>query len=504
MEISYNKIYYKGFRPSEKSLLVAIPMYVNHVQTVSFNSGLDFLERLVLRFKRRPGMTSDKIALYIGLPEKLINTVSLRLVKNNYLTEHGGITPIGQKALRNAEGTIVDNSAQKLIGHVFQYVDKDQFYPFYVTDAELAEYDSSTSKIIFQRKDESLLYVEPIFLNVKEADALEPTPPSDITIARLISNATSKYGESEESEDQISEIAGQLSIKLVPTPAPSFAWICTYIYLPELEDGVYSTQWKVKNPFGQGDSDELETYIRAKYMKQLGRKIQDAFADAETLGNIRRQEAAQMYQDLKDEMIDTLFGESYSLLETNIKVNTAHVIDSVIHMRGPETYDYASSVIIGMQKTIEDILINDRNRKEYEFLTEDIDSIDREERRRKVPKIFDQNFNKWTNYRRIDQTYYTKLRNASHSAQNPVSMLSYLAAFIMVWGKDRYHELYDIFYDRIEFIIELAQLRNREGHGGTFQGMSMEDKMAEAEKCLVTYVKVINEYIEYIKDQNNG
>ena len=56
--------------------MVSIPLYMYRVETNEFEHGLNFFQKVVLKFKAKPNIKSETIAQLTGLDEKLIAMVS--------------------------------------------------------------------------------------------------------------------------------------------------------------------------------------------------------------------------------------------------------------------------------------------------------------------------------------------------------------------------------------------------------------------------------------------
>ena len=120
-------------RPSNKSVIVGIPMLVYRIQTNSFRSGLNFFEKAVLKFKSKPGFPNDQIAQYLGIDSKLIDVIQASLVSEKLIGSDGLLTEKGKAQRMLLDGLIVDESKKK-IGYVFRYLDEDKYFPYYVQE----------------------------------------------------------------------------------------------------------------------------------------------------------------------------------------------------------------------------------------------------------------------------------------------------------------------------------------------------------------------------------
>ena len=63
MAIESNKTIFMGMsKPSDKCLLVSIPMSMYRIQTNKFTSGLNYFQKAVLKLKYMPQISNAKIA----------------------------------------------------------------------------------------------------------------------------------------------------------------------------------------------------------------------------------------------------------------------------------------------------------------------------------------------------------------------------------------------------------------------------------------------------------
>lgn len=87
MAIESNKTIFMGMaKPSDKCLLVSIPMSMYRIQTNKFTSGLNYFQKAVLKLKYMPQISNAKIAELLHLDEHLINLiVSQQKVRDFYL-----------------------------------------------------------------------------------------------------------------------------------------------------------------------------------------------------------------------------------------------------------------------------------------------------------------------------------------------------------------------------------------------------------------------------------
>ena len=79
--------------------MVCIPFYMYRIETNEFEHGLNFFQKIVLKFKARPGIKDEAIAEYTGLDSKLIGIVTGELQAKQLINEHGSLSVKGKEKL---------------------------------------------------------------------------------------------------------------------------------------------------------------------------------------------------------------------------------------------------------------------------------------------------------------------------------------------------------------------------------------------------------------------
>ena len=131
MAQEYSRIIYNVRSPGPKAFPISIPMYMYRIKTKKFRYGLDFFQKAVLRFRAKPGIENYQIGACLGLDESLIAEIQGVLSSSGYLTADGLLTPQGVDMLNNLDTLIIDKEHDE-IGYVFQFVDRDDYLPYYV------------------------------------------------------------------------------------------------------------------------------------------------------------------------------------------------------------------------------------------------------------------------------------------------------------------------------------------------------------------------------------
>lgn len=486
MEFLSSKILCSQTKPNEKSLLVGIPMYMYRVQSYGFTSELNFIQHIVLKFKRQPGTSMLDINRMTGLDVRLLQRVENELIRKHLLTEFGGITPLGIEQLDNKNAVIIDDANQQ-IGYVFQYATQSNYYPYYIPRInEVESLDDEDKLIAIDIENESA--VENLFkLNLNNS-LIQGNMPSDVEVCHLIEN-TKRHTEDVEDSEELESLSKLLSIRFVPNASPIPVIVCAYIYLPLVneDEGIYSSEWKVTNPFGEGDSEELEIYLKHLKNSSLKRKIENEFRDAETDMNRKFADVNNMLEDAVSEEIKTHFSLDFQKLTDDMQDYVKSTIRCYVCSQHNSHFNYINPLYIEMQKSVENILAEDYhkrasvyNRMEQYFYK---DSADVKCKR---------SLNRW-NRQLYNQAH--KLFRAAKGAKERTSMLSSFASMILTYDYDSTARIFDVFRNHIQFIINLRFLRNDSGHAGRndVNVLSADDK--DTSKLYQSYIQIVKSYI---------
>ena len=184
MEFLSNKIICSQTKPTEKSFLIGIPMYMYRVQSQGFTSELNFFQEIVLKFKRQPDTSCSAISDMTGLDIKLLERVEGELIRKNLLSEYGSITQYGIELLDNKSHIIIDKETQRM-GYVFQYLTQTNYYPYYIPtirEAELIDEEGSLIAIDLENSNS----VENLYKINLQQQQIRGNAPSDIEVCHLI------------------------------------------------------------------------------------------------------------------------------------------------------------------------------------------------------------------------------------------------------------------------------------------------------------------------------
>lgn len=487
MEFLSNKIICSQVKPNEKSFLLGIPMYMYRVQSHSFVNELNFFQDLVLRLKRQPGTSDVDIQRMTGLDTRLVQRITKELITMHLLTDFGGITQQGTNLLDDKDTFIISNDSQQ-VGYVFQYATQSGFFPYYVPQIVEAESpDEDYSRIYINAEDDSL--VERLYKLSMNRYIVDGHAPNDIEVCHLIENT--RHNQSDVSEgSSVDDISRRLSIKYIPNNDPVPVWVCVYVYLPLLsvENNIYSTDWKVTNPFGSGDCEELELYLKHLDNDGLKKQIMNQFKDADTDMSRKYEEVNNMLETETDTEINYMFGDSLSRLSDQMRVRVRETVSCYIRLQHNDTFDYEGTFYIRMQKAIEEILAEDQSSR--------FDSYYRLDSSQMTPDTLRSQFsfllNQWQHRQRFSNIKV--LQNAAKGAIQRDSMLRSFAALVLTRSYDTTSRIYTVFQSHVQFLINLRYLRNENGHGGqTYHVLSVEER--DSEKLYNSFIQIIKTYI---------
>lgn len=500
MAIEYSNIYFqiKG-RPSPKCMMVAIPLYMYRIETNEFEHGLNFFQKLVLKFKAKPGMKEETISEYTGLDPKLIRIVSSELHYKGLVNEHGSLNERGKEKLWEVEGLVV-NSGKRKMGYAFKLINQDKLYPYYINQVFPADLIEDTKgqhpKIVTGTKGDGEDYTDlPFFLDEAFKSMENVSRPSEREVFQLIQNTNRKGIQYEEDETKIEKLSGQLSIRFL-NDQPEIVWACTYVYLPHKEDDTYEPDWRILDPFGFGDNVALKFYINNPANKNLVDSIQRRFADAKTLGGKILSDYQDQLNKLIEERLLSDFSLGFNSLDKNLQMYLEAVIKNLILI---ENYNYneldaSVSFSLNLQNALENILKQDKEKRKifYDFVYANLDN-DINKKRNGLISIYRQRLFS------SDITVPQSLLNVSKgSLSRSTSLLAYLVSFILTYNYDNKSILFKILKDRIELFIEVAQLRNEKGHGQISSEKALKSLSKEEVHKFYDFIKLfLNDYMQH-------
>lgn len=469
MAIESDKTIFMGMaKPSDKSLLVSIPMYMYRIQTNRFTSGLNFFQKAVLKLKYMPQISNAEIAALLHLDEHLINLITDQLVDKELLLSMGQLTPEGEKLRNNADDFIVDDSKRQ-IGYIFTYDDGNELFPYYQKEVRFAEVSNG---VLVYSTDKGTKSVE-LPENVIEGANPLGSAPTEEDILQVIKNSSYKVMEGESDVDDITQQMFQ--IKYIPDNKPIPVTVCTYIYLPQKDgDEGYDDDWLVLDPFGSGNNYELKLYLEQEKRnnKRFKTLLFNTFKDVVTENNIKFDESIKWFDEQVQERISVIFDiDKYSKMDANIQQAIHDVVASYMRM---ERNDFKSIshaqkqlFFMNMQSAIESILIQDQTDREdiYVDLNNNYGEFaSQEDRKDCLRAVYRKRVLSDTNY---VPGVLLKKKTGSWKGR---SLLDYLMKFIMSLSCEPDIEgckIIQVFKNRIDTIVGIAEKRNHVGHGTT-------------------------------------
>lgn len=496
MEIEYNNIYHHiKRRPSKKYLMVSIPLYMYRVETNEFEHGLNFFQKVVLKFKAKPNIKSETIAQLTGLDDKLIAMVSAELQGKGLLSKHGSLSDKGREKLNEVEGLVV-NSGKRRISYVFKYLNQDKLYPYFiqkVDPADILEDNGQHPKIVTGTKGDGEDYTElPFFIDDLIVKKQTFNKPTEREVLQLIQNSNRKSEQKQEDEEKNNKLSKQLSIRFLKDQ-PDIVWVCTYIYLKENEEGYFDPEWKIADPFGFGDSISLKYYISKLGNENLNKSIIGRFSDAKTLEGKTLTDFYEIINKRIEEKLLSDFSIGTKTLDINLQTYIESVIKNIIllEQQNYNDLDASLSFSLNIQNALENIFKQDREQRIsiYERVYSEIDA-DFDKKKRSLIGIYRQRL--FSSNTLVPQPIINVCKG---SLTRGTSLLSYVASFILTYNYDNKSILFKLLNNRIDQIIEIAQLRNEKGHGQTASEKELRPfSKSEVLKHYDFFKSLINDY----------
>ncbi len=488
-------------KPGEKSLLVAIPMQMFRVQTKKFKSGLNYFQKAVLKLKYLPNISNQRIASLLNLDEYLINKIVDELISDGLMTSSGVVTPRGAELRNDSEQFIIDDQNTQ-VGYVFAYNNGKEYYPYYQKEIQYASVEEVG--MTFSSVD-GTKFTDQIPLDILTKTSCAVTAPSENTVLNLLKNT---YHQSLDGFDDVEDLSrNQLKIDFLPSNQAENVLVCTYIYLPKVEnEDYYSDDWKVLAPFGNGDSYELKLFLEEEkvFNKDFARVLASTFTDVVTENNRRFDEAEAWLNSQVAERINLLFGtENFELLDTNVKKSINSVVKAYFRMERKQFVsindEFTQPFFINLQRAIETILLQDQ--KDREDVFEDLDNnygdyAIKEDRQQCLKLVFKKRILSET--QNVPSVLY-KYKTKSWTGK---SLLDYLMKFIMSLSVEPDLDgckVIKVFKNRIDTIVDIAQSRNLMGHGTVNNINDSSFDRDDIQNKFQFIVEMINDYIDIQK-----
>lgn len=480
--------------PSKKAFLVAIPMDMYRIKTQDFVGGLDFFQHTVLRFKARPDITDKEIAECTGFDENLIALVKESMIPEQ-LSDSGVITEEGNAVLKDPHRLLAKPSSRTgRLGYVFKLPSDNAILNNYVEEIDPVDNKGE--------KDGILQVVEPNAQgNNKSLSALciiptkkSTTPPSEIEILRTIDNTYCKEHGGEE-DDRIDYRNQELAIQFVPNVSPTKVIVCTYVYLPEINDSTFASDWEVMDPFNSDTSSpQLKFYLESLNDKAFVAALSEHFSEAPTVeklsfGELRRQLEEQVQID-----IDALWGSAFERLDKNLQFYIKVVMQKKREMGycHYNSREHSQSFIANIQTALECILKAERSvHKDIYLNNRDLfeDVLTRYKLRETLKDI------KVVN-KSILNKLFNQLSKLVQNSKDPVSLYQYLPEFVLSYQNDKTNPLFVAIGSNLEMIIEIANIRNEHDHGQTYdEGALKALSQEDSDKYYQLLTDIITSYI---------
>jgi hypothetical protein len=483
-------------------------MYRYRIETNEFSYGLNFFQKAILKLKARPGTKDETIVQLLGLDARLIDLITSELQRSELINEYGALSDKGREKLWEVDGLVVDANRKK-IGYVFKYVNQDKLYQYYVDKCEKpnlsVEKEHKMPKIVTGTKDDGEDWVEPPYsLDEIFCNKITVASPDESEILDVISHSSRKPN-SRDANKPSEKLRKQLSIRFIPDgkPEPEEVWVCTWIYLKEREDGTFEPDWRVLDPFGFEDNFAMKFYLSNKENKKLLEQIDKKFADAETIGKKKISDYQEQMDTTVEAKLLSDFAANFAQLDTNLQQYVQAVLRNYILLKNQSYSNMDSCMLftLNLQNVLENILKQDGEKRkdiyqrmlaEFEPDRQNTDTNNMKKRKAVIGI--------WKLKVLSNETFVPKklLNTTNACLTRSNSLLQYLTLFILTYNFDNKSSLFKVLNNKIDTIIEIAQLRNEKGHGQTSNEncLSVLPK-ADVEKYYLFLKGLINEHLKY-------
>lgn len=502
MATESNRIIFNVLKaPSPKSILVSFPMNMFRIKTCQFEYGLDFFQRAVLLLKAHPNVTDEMIATSLGMELELVDRIVRELRYNNLIDSNGFLTQLGRDKRKDIDGLVV-NPEKEQVGYVLQFVDRDGYYPYYITNlGEEPNLDDKNRIIVGTKADGTDRSKDPIDLSFVRKDKRVLPYPNERVLLDLIQKTSRK--EDLFGNKSLKEIRDTLSISyLQDTPDPIPVTVCSYIYLPKRdEDDLYEPEWQILDPFGNGDSSQLKFYLESFNSRELKQEILKHFGDAETLASKNYGDYSAFIMKEVQHIKEYDFGIDYQRLDKNLQQYLDSAIKNIFLFRQNKYNDFDSGdmFVISTQRALETLFrIDAQNRPiVYEQMKDDFSTPDggnRDEYYKKRRQFLkDLTYGKIINM--VEPGRLIGLaKNVEPNRAN--SLKQYIYNLILTYNYDNNSPLFKLINGHIEELFDIAELRNSKGHGQTeSEGSVIMVTEEEAEKIYSFLQNFINNYM---------
>jgi len=451
-------------RPSKKSIIIGIPMLAYRIQTNDFQSGLNFFQKAVLKFKSRPGFTNEMIAQYLGIDSKLVCAIENELAIKKLIDGNGALTEQGKTQKACLDGLIVDGTKKK-IGYIFRYLNEDRFYPYYVNSYRTPNVTSVPEPQINGLKGDdykyNVYYAKEMLTNI-----MNTVRPDEKKVLALIKHNDGRNSE-DDYDDELPNITRKLAVRFIPDDKPYLVWACTYAYLEEKGNDMYGSDWKVLDPFSEEteDSTSLKLYVQFN-APELAKKIEENFSEVQTLEKkIFKEANFQM-----EKQVETIILKDFSLPQNVDKKFYSYLSTIVRTKLSQEYHNYsdeapAREFSLAFQELFEGLLKmhRDKHPDKYDYMIQMFSPADKDDReniflrKRAMRNIFQSQLKQ-----QVPREIYAA---AAGDPRRPKALRGYLVATILTrMYNDQFYSLVLKYHENLN---ELCRVRNNRGHGHT-------------------------------------
>lgn len=524
MELESSKNIFMGLKaPTQRSVLVSIPMDMYRIQTCNFKAGLNFFKKAVLKFKLMPSITNERIAELLDIDVKLVNRIEKDLRKDDYLDEYGYLTEQGAKARAEADALIVDENSQPKMGYIFKYEGGNTLFPYYQAKVDFSETDGQKLFYVNSEKTKEIIFSSPFQRNDIEGD----TRPNEQEIFRAIRSSCNQRSENSDTDIDI-DVRSLKSLKITFVhDAAQKVNVFTYIYLPLAEDSgeeeIYQDDWQVLDPFGFGNSIELKNYLQTEYRKnkQFKNCLSEAFGTADTENHQKYVDSEAFIEKQAIEEMVAQFGPNILTVDQNLSLYIKYLISDKIKMdyTGYRRINLSENFSINLQKVLEVLLKVEQQDREDTFfdlyanytveplrpgakgkeredwLKEEQTAI--EQRQADLGIVLKEHV-LFTCSNRTAKVLRNKCKSKWGQDSSKDSLLDVYLKFLLSFylGNPEDSKIYEVMSD-VNLVFEISQIRNKGGHGDVFDeenpltALNKED----VERYYSFFVRAINDYI---------
>jgi hypothetical protein len=478
-------------------------MYRYRIETNEFSYGLNFFQKAILKLKARPGTKNETIAKLLGLDARLIALIVSELQSSKLINEHGALSDKGKEKLWEVDGLVVDSSKKK-IAYIFKYVNHDKLYQYYVDKCETPNLsEENPPKLVTGTKGDGDWTETPYFLNEIYSNKITVASPDEREILDVIKNSSRKPNIKDDENNSSEKLRKQLSLRFIPDDKPEIVWVCTWIYLQECEDDTYEPDWRVLDPFGFEDNVAMKFYLNSKENKKLLEKINNEFADVETIGKKKISDYQEQINNAVSGKLLSDFAGNFNQLDKNLQQYVQAVLKNYLLLQNQSYNDMDSCMLfaLNLQNVLENILKQDSEKRKGVYLSMLAEfepdgqnsKANNTKKRKAMIEIWKR---KLLSSNTLVPQKILNTTNACLTRGN--SLLQYLTSFILTYNFDNKSNLFKVLNNRIDTIVEIAQLRNEKGHGQTQNEKSLSLLSKEDVEKYYYFVKeLINEYLKY-------